>query len=616
MFIREYATVNKNTGARYVNHRLVESIQTDKGPRQRIIMPLGRLTLPKSEWRKLAAALESRLVGQISLFEEQPEIAQAAEAAMERYRFTQTRKQERSVPTEAKDLVTVDPQSVTTMESRSLGPELVAHTTWQNLGVDAVLKSCGFNPIQRALAEAVVVNRLVSPSNSNDLATWRWLKERTALVELLAADLTQVGKDAVYEIADRLLAHKDTLEKALRKREGLLFGGDTIFLYDLTNTYFEGQCLNNDLAKRGKSKEHRSDCPLVALALVVDSRGFPIMSQIYSGNQPESETLEGILDQIDQDGNGLFNQTPPTIVMDRGVATQKNVQLLKNRKYPYIVVERRATEKEYLVEFEQARDTFERLERPDGWVYVKKIVTDEDCRVLCLSEGREYKEVAMDALQEERFIRDLTRLQNSVSKRNILLVDKVSERVGRLKERYPSMVRHYDVRLDLDDQQKKVVRLTWEKKPSRTQRSTLTGCYVIQTSHKGLEAKEIWRLYTTLTKVEAAFRALKTDLGVRPVHHQLADRTRAHLFISVLAYHLLICIEEQLRAKGDRRRWSTIRTELFTHQRTTITMTDSENRIHHIRVSGRPEKNHQEIYQLLNVTKFTKQRYRQLGKRL
>ena len=188
--------------------------------------------------------------------------------------------------------------------------------------------------------------------------------------------------------------------------------------------------------------------------------------------------------------------------------------------------------------------------------------------------------------------------------------------MGRIKERYPSMSQYYEISLELDEKQKKVVNISWEKLPSREKRATLTGCYVMETSHRDLGAQEIWRLYTTLVKVEEAFRDLKTDLGFRPVHHQLAERTEAHLFISVLAYHLLILIERELRKHGDHRRWSTIRDVLSTHQRTTIIMTDENDQIHHIRSSGIPESEHKELYRMLNIKDQLKRNRSVKGKRL
>jgi transposase len=218
---------------------------------------------------------------------------------------------------------------------------------------------------------------------------------------------------------------QDIGKDALREKEATLFPcGIKIFLYDLTNTYFEGRCLNNKLAKRGKSKEERTDCPLVTLALVVDFRGFPVFSQIYEGNQSEPETLKDVLNCLKMQEENLFQELRPTIVMDRGIATKKNIELLKSMQYPYIIIERRAEEKEYTEEFQQVRETFE-LINPEQPVYVKKIAIEQGCRILCWSGHRAQKEVTMDTLHEQRFIQDLTWLRTSVSKRNILMVEKV-----------------------------------------------------------------------------------------------------------------------------------------------------------------------------------------------
>ncbi|WP_207636008.1 IS1634 family transposase [Desulfofarcimen acetoxidans] len=232
-----------------------------------------------------------------------------------------------------------------------------------------------------------------------------------------------------------------------------------------------------------------------------------------------------------------------------------------------------------------------------------------------MSVGRERKEQAMNALKEKRFIEDITKLQNSVAKKNVILIDKVAERIGRIKGRYPTINRYYEIKMELSDDQKQVRSVTWDKKIIMEKRSILTGCYVIETSHENMTAQEIWHQYMTLTRVESAFRDLKTELGMRPVYHQLSERTKAHLFISVLAYHLLISIEHQLREKGDHREWSTIKKELSTHQRNTIIFTDSEQHIHHIRVSGTPEVAHKEIYKLLGTRDKLRRKHNLVGSR-
>ena len=554
--------------------------------------------------KKLVAVLEERLTGQQSLFSDKyPEIAHIADEAMRNYDFVQS-KSVIEKASEERELVTIDLNSLNTFQHRSLGPDLVGHVFWQRLGLDKVLAGCGFSERELALAQAVVVGRLVEPSS--DLATWGWLKDRSVLPELLPANIGNVGKDAVYEIADKLWDYKPQIEEALKAKEDELFPGrGSLFLYDLTNTYFEGSCLDNELAKRGHSKNKRNDCPLVTLALVIDESGFPITSRIYSGNQSEPATLEEILEQLYPVGKdlSLFPSELPTIVMDRGIATKDNLALLKERGYPYLLIERREVEKEYEAEFEQARETFEKIkDREEGKdIYIKKIDTEEGVRVLCLSDGREAKEEAINDLKEERFLADLESLKASVAKGNVKLKNKVYERIGRINERYPRIAPHYEIAVELNEDKSRAIEISYHKKESLKQRRALSGCYVIETSHKDLEAEEIWRLYTTLVKVENSFRSLKTELGVRPIYHQSKDRTQGHLFISVLAYHLLNAIEKTLHQHEDRRSWSSIRKTLSTHQRCTIIFKDEQGRIHHTRVSSTPESQHKEIYKRLEV---------------
>ena len=620
MYIREVVTQNRKTKTKYVSHRLVEAVRTEDGPRQRSVMHLGTLTLPKEDWPLLARVLEARLSAQPSLFEADKRIVQAADQVMDKHRFAQMQKEDAALRQNAREMVTVDVKSINVTESRSLGPELVAHSSWKQLGFAEILSTVGMDSDQISLAEGLVVGRLVAPGS--DLATWRWLLEQTALPEMTEVSLLNVGKNAVYEMAELLLTHKETLERELRKREQALFPSQSmLFLFDLTNTYFEGQCAGNTLAKFGHSKEKRSDCRLVTLALAVDDRGFPLFSQVYGGNQGEPQTLCDVINQLEKQIL-LFPEYRPTVVMDRGIATSDNVKLLKSRQFSYIVVERRPVEKEYIQEFETARDTFDEItaghhaSQPSSKVYVKKVPLTEGCRILCLSEGRKQKEAAMDTLKERRFLEDIGKLEKSITKGSILLTEKVSQRIGRIKGRYPSIAKHFEIEVSLDLEEKKVLGLKCYRQEVKEIRNLLTGCYVLETSHENLCAEAVWRLYTTLTKVEDAFHSLKTDLGFRPVHHQIARRTEAHLFLSVLAYHLLISIEHQLQEKGDNRRWSTIKAVLQTHQRTTVILNDEQEQIHSLRISGTPETGHREIYTRLNVKDPLKRFHTIIGKRL
>ena len=451
MFIRKYETVNKKTGTIYVTHRLVEAYRTEEGlVRQRVIMQLGDLSLPKSEWRKLAIALEAALAGQSTFFDEDSEIASIIAKAMDHHLLIKTKANAKTTRFENQEMVSIDLQSIATTESRSLGPELVAVNEWNRLNFDGILKNSGFDDKELALAKVVIIGRLIEPSS--ELSTWNWLENRTSLIEMLPYNLENISKNPIYEIADQLIFNKEAIETELRNQEEFLFpDGVKIFLYDLTNTYFEGSCLGNELAERGKCKSKRTDCPIVTLALVVDNFGFPVFSQIYAGNQSEPETLETIITKLMDNQQNLFTDMKPTIVMDRGIATIDNIKLLKEKAFDYILIERRATENDYKADFESAKETFEKIEKPkksaygdENDVYIKKIEHNEDtCRVLCLSEGRERKEMAIDAKKEERFCTDISKLKTSVNKGNVKEIGKVFERIGRLKQRYSSITKYY-----------------------------------------------------------------------------------------------------------------------------------------------------------------------------
>ncbi len=314
--------------------------------------------------------------------------------------------------------------------------------------------------------------------------------------------------------------------------------------------------------------------------------------------------------------------------MDRGIATKSNIELIQNRGYHYTVIERAAVEKEYIDEYAKLKNLLgphkntEELSRL-GWsevredqnVYVRKIDSQEGSRVLVFSLCKEGREGGIDRLKEERMLEDLSRLKKSVHKRTILVPAKIGERIGRIRQKYPGVSSGYDIRLLLDEQEKRGVDVVWMKGEKAILRPILSGCYVIQTDRENMSAPEIWQDYVTITRVEAAFRDLKSELGLRPVFHNKAHRTQAHLFLGVLAYHLLVGIETRLKRQGETREWKTIRSLLSTHQRATIALTSEAGERIRIRLSGTPESSHKEIYKLLGVKDKLKRKKSMLNER-
>jgi hypothetical protein len=613
MFIRQ--TKVKAKGHSYIVHRLVESYKNKDGkPRQRVIMNLGKLELPRNRWKELAWLLKQRITGQITFKSFSPELEDAADALFAKGEYAKSRNQaEEQTTKEENTAANIDLSTVTVTETRSLGPELVADNAWKELKMDEILADCGMKPKQISVAKALVIGRLIHPAS--ELETWKWFNDRTTLPEMTPINIQGIGIKSFYKTADKIYENSDKIETALYNRESILFSLDrSVFLFDLTNTYFEGSANGNSLAKFGKSKERRSDCKLATLALVVDAAGFPVYSKIYEGNQPEPETLSNILDELNKKNELMIGGKKPVLVMDRGIATEDNLSLIKKKGYDYTVIERGPKETEYEVDFRELKEILndenaaERLEKTDwidvsqgSGVYVKKIENEGTTQVLTLSVKKEDKELSMDRLKEKRFLEDIEKLCNSVKKGNIILLKKVSERIGRIKQKYSGISGGYAINLEMgiDNQVRKV---EWTKIEKGEKRTVFAGCYVIETSRKGLSAEEIWRNYTTITRVEAAFRDLKSDLGLRPIHHQIERRTKSHLFIGVLAYHLLVGIETKLKENGDHRDWKTIRNVMSTHQRTTVIMSDVNRTEYHIRVSGRPETQHSEIYKIVGIS--------------
>jgi transposase len=648
MFIREIKTTNRKTGKIYIKHVLVESIRTETGPRQRRVMQLGQLDIPKKHWPLLAEELQRQLsgeqmTGQLSFIPDnktkgQQELKQSlgriADRAIGQYHAHKSLGQEKSPNSTKKTLrskepsngqgvflKTIDCNTLTSTSSRSLGPELVGYHAWQQLQLPTILKQCGLTTRQTALAAAVVIGRLIRPAS--DFSTWNWIRDHSSISELTGYPVSRISKDAVYEIADELLNHKSALEQHLFQQEQQLFPDrQSLYLFDLTNFHMEGVCAGNELAAFGKSKQKRNDLRLVSLALMVDSEGFPVTSRVYEGNIGEPVTLSQVLTDMGYlEPGGQLELLPdkPILVMDRGIATSGNLALIKQHQFQYIVVERAPRHQEYTADFRDYQDTFERIERTeDKDVWIKKVTTDDPkvCRVLCLSEGRQSKEQAIADRWVNRAITDLEKLRASLAKGSIKNLEKVHQRLGKIKGRYAGFGKRFTAEIIVDSDQRFATDLNWQELDAvSAEDDRLFGCYVIETDQIDLASRQIWQLYMTLTRVEAAFHSLKTDLGTRPVYHQLASRTAAHIFISILAYHLLIAIEYQLSRNCDRRKWRTIRQILENHRRDTIVFTDDENVIHHIRQSGQAEPSHAEIYRRLDVKDPLKRNHYVVGRR-
>ena len=561
MFIRTCVQKNSTTTKAYTTYRLVDNYRNAHGKvRQQLLLNLGaKFSVHKDEWKLLANRIEELLSGQDSLLTLEPMLEKQAQQYAKRARpkyaqMYQTRHDQNHV-IKKNDYESIDINTLEHTEVSHVGTEALGLHASKQLELEQLLKSLGFNQKKCEVALASIIGRLVSPGS--ELNTHYYLNSQSALDDLLGTDFSDLSLKNFYKIADDLLKHKSKIETALFQREKTLFSlNQIVTLYDITNTYFEGRALQNIKAQHGRSKEKRSDCPLVSMGLVLDSSGFPQKSEIFAGNISEPKTLAQMLEQLEASPNA-------TIVMDAGFATEENVQWLQDKSYRYIVVSRKSapilddTAKKVLVKESKGNNVEATLIKSDDG---KEVV------LYCHSQAKEEKSKAMLNKAESRFEAELNKLKNGLNKKTgTKKIDKINERIGRFKERHSRVAYRYSI--DVISDNDKVTNIEWEKKNNDP-----LGIYCLRSNRLDLNEKELWELYTTITEVEASFRSLKTELGFRPVYHQKQERVDAHLFISLLAYHLLHTIRYQLKSQNINSSWQTLRQMFSLQMRITSTM--------------------------------------------
>ena len=599
----------------YESLQLVESCRTEAGPRQKLLLNLGPIPLEKEDYKAFTQELQARLTGQTQLLRKRRKdslVSQLVNDAYERL----MRKTAQPIQTgPEREMKRIDVNSQEISQCRSVGGEYVCHLFWKKLGLPEFLKSVNVSDANMALIEALVVGRLMAPGSER--ATREWLEKRSGLWDLLKLnDIPSLS--SFYRAGDVLFSHKDKLETHLQAQETRLFDlKNTMVFYDLTNTYFEGRAEKNSKAKFGHSKEKRYDCKLVTLGLVVDEQGFAKHSQLFSGSESEGSTLKGMIEKL-----GIPQEKKAvTVVLDAGIATAKNLEWLKENGYGYIVCHRGKAPKNPNGT-DIAPETIHSISETDTQIKVVRYEVADDTYLKCRSEKRALKETGMRTQKETRFLAELTHLQSGLSiPRRTKSYTRVLEVLGRLKERYPSVSRLYEATVvpeaakEVTDPSLQATALQWTKKEAVYQEAIDSeGDYTLRTNRSEWGTSEIWNAYISLGRVETAFRNMKSHLGFRPIFHQCEERADAHLFMSVLAYHLLQAIEHTLRQRGDTRSWWTLRNTLATHQAYTLAydeLSDSQEWIkHHVRSTSLPDHDQKHIYSLLAVphTPFKKRR--------
>ena len=593
MFIRRTKTRTVGAQDHYFTFRLVKSVRIGDKVRQRTLLNLGaHFDLLPAQWPLLCQRLDDLLGGQATLMDYPEEVENHAQRIVAQLisRQAETSLDADDTPSTS-DWHSVDVDSLQLVRPRTVGVEHVALWAMAQVGLPALLAQLGLNSRQQAAAVGSIIGRLAAPGSER--ATHRWLRDTSALGDLLDVDFENYSLMQLYRASDALMAHREAIEDHLFGAAMTLFElQPTVTLYDLTNTYFEGDAGSQEKAQRGHSKEKRSDCPLLTLGLMLDASGFVRRSQVFAGNVSEPHTLAEMLSALQAPKGAL-------VVMDRGIATQDNITWLAAQGYRYLVVSR---ERKRTFDLASAMTVTTATQQS---VHLHKVLSEDgqEARLYCYSEAREQKEKAIAERLAKRFENALTTLSEGLSRpRTQKRIDKIWQRIGRLKEKSRGVAQHYDIDVTSSEDGTQALAITWRRQPVNGSMLTHPGVYCLRSNQTDWDEETLWRTYITLTDLEAVFRSLKSELGLRPIYHHKALRTEGHLFITVLAYQLVQVIRRRLRQHGQHESWTLLRRILNGQQRITATFRRDDQCALHVRKATVAEPAQREIYQALGIS--------------
>ena len=514
MFLKTHRV--RKDGKEHIYYSLCESVRVSRSRvTQRSVLHLGELnTTQVDRWeRTIETVQENGQRQQLRLFTDRQGQAPAAE-----------------------DVAEVILSSLVVRRPRRFGECWIGCKLWEELGLrafwDQSLGEQRGQVLWAKVVELLVVNRLCAPRSELSIHE-KWFAQ-TAMDLLLDSDDSVAEKDRLYRCLDRMIAHKEALERHLAGKWRDLFGATfEVLLYDLTSSYFEGEALEVDKARRGYSRDHRPDCLQILLALVVTPEGFPLSYEVLPGNVRDEGTLEGALEAIER----KHGKARRIWVFDRGVVSEANLEKLRGRGAQYVVGTPRSQLKQY--EQQLLQGEWQDISKE---VKVQLLAQGQETFVLARSEDRARKEQAMRWRQVRGLMRDLLCLRRSIRRGLIKDPDKILMRVGRLAERWSRAWGYLTVKWEAG-------RLSWRWDREALRLAALRdGAYLLRTNLKERTPEALWKMYVQLSEVESVFRAMKSQLAIRPIWHWVGPRVEAHVMVAFLGYCLWVCLKQKLKA--------------------------------------------------------------------
>jgi transposase len=502
---------------------LVETIRTPDGPRQRTLCYLGELN----------GSAQGRWLKTIEVFNEQGESRQLR-------LFPADVEPSEDDPNVARVLL----NKVRMERSRQFGNCYVGLELWRRLKLDQfyeeLIDEKQADVRWSRIAALLAINRLCEPTS--ELAVEERWYPSTALDDLLGIAEGKVNDTRLYRCLDRLIPQKTKLEQHLRQRYGELFAVTfDVLLYDLTSSYVEGEAEKNPMMRRGYSRDHRGDCKQVVIALIVNEDGFPLSYETFDGNRADVTTLETVIRMVER----KYGKARRVWIFDRGIISEDNLQALRKRDGQYLVGTPRAKLKQF--EKQLLEGEWEKI-RPD--VEVQRVATPagDETYILCRSTARKAKETAMRNRVSTSMERALSKLEKRIASGKLKDRSKIERMLGKIQARHPSVNDLYKVAVQ---EKSEGLRLQWKLiEERRAWRDAREGAYLLRTNLKEERTEELWKKYIQLTEAEAAFRALKSELAIRPIFHQKEHRVKAHILVAFLGYALWVTFKHLLKRKN------------------------------------------------------------------
>jgi transposase len=573
MFLRP--NHRRKDGKEHVYWSLVETVRTPDGPRQRTLCYLGELNhSAQARWLKSIAVFnEQGECRQLKLFpsevEPPPHEGEVARVLLRKVRFERV---------------------------RQFGPCLLGWELWKRLQLDRLLEEqldgeAAEVPWSR-VATVLGINRLCAPGSELGIEE-RWYPA-TALEEMLRIPEGTINHTRLYRCLDRLIPHKTEIERHLKQRYGELFEAEfDVLLYDLTSSYVEGEAPKNPMMRRGYSRDHRPDCKQVVIALIVNVEGFPLSYETLDGDRSDVTTLELLMRMVER----KYGQARRVWVFDRGIVSEANLEALRQRGGQYLVGTPRSKLKE-----------FEKVLLEDGWNQIREEVevklvslpTGTETYVLCRSTARREKEKAIRRHFSQRLEQALGRLHQRVAHGGLKDRTKIQQALASLRARHPRVADLYQMSVV---EREGTVQVEWQRVEERQAwREAREGAYLLRTNLQSESAEELWSKYIQLTEAEAAFRALKTALWIRPLFHQLERRVKAHILVAFLGYALWVTLKHLLQRKDSGLSPAQALALLSTLQSADIVLPTTDGREIRLRRVSTPDPKQQQLLDQLGIT--------------